>query len=1322
MWQEGATASIDALADPGMDFSLKEIRAAIEMAGSRVSLELSAKMVFNKLELDVAAQLPACIFEATLGEPSPETADAQHQLVSSFLQARKKEPPPKGAGPRGIALKALELMLAPRQRSVLIHFAVDNLFTLAPFTLKAVQADMIYAAGNKSGRLWTDLEIALGENKAPIELLLVAELDPSGAWQFEGRTGPAGVKLSDLLAALEKLFTTGLVLPRALTTLDIVELSLAYNTDTKTSAFSIEVQLSVDETPVDVAVSVCLKSGDASATTIKATIHIGPYEFELKFDQETGSDKKTACEQNKDGDQPVKPGAVPETSSTFVAAFETTDKADFSGLVQSLTTNKEVLDLIPSPLEIGLKNAVFAFRSQTGQPSQYLFGISLDLSGAKLDLSKLPVVGGEFKGSVGLDSLQILVANQEISRSQVGVYNAILAQPAGPSGAAGAAARPEFFLPAPRPNAPAPEKDTIVGRGFNFAAVLNLGPAGTFPLFSGARITEPAPKQTLSTTDKEAPSSGSTPKKPPAVITPVGNAPIPRDTPTSSADDATWFEVQKTLGPVKIEKVGARYRESRVWLLLSGSLSAGPITLELQGLGLGFKLTELDAPEFSLDGLGLSYASGPLQISGAFLKSPMKDAQGNAILDHNRKPMVEYAGVVKVQAQAFSIVAMGAYGTMEDGTPTLFIYGVMSAAAGKGITLGPITITALALGFGINRSVVIPLVGGVKDFPLVKMVMGPDPDHQSSVALPAPSSPAEALAQLSSALRAQQGQFFGAIGLQFTLFQTIDCFALAIVQGGNDLEISILGVGRYKKPMCAIEIDILIDLKPAAGVLKVDAILTNSWVLDKNCALTGNFALYMWFDGEHKGDFVISLGGYHPSFVVPAHYPVVPRLALNWQINSEVSAKGEFYFAITPSSFMAGGRLEACYRSGDVGADFVAEFDILIQWKPLHYSVHVGIRISAYVNLGFLGSPRFEVSVDLLLQGPPMYGTARVGIGPVDVTIEFGAPPIIPPTLEAWPEFGRSFLDRTNADGTAADADDISETGKWERAILPDKPIRGPILHQLLLVKGQIAKAGAQQQPPGKSGAAELWMVRGDELELCVTAVIPATTLQWGKSSAPRLIELPIPPDDAWSGTPLTVDHPMDLGVRPAKDGTLGIRLMRQRDVDTPIRIAVLRKVTLGSGQTVWEDDSSTWAFERDRSAAVPAAIWGNPLEPDDAMTPSAETIRNCLTGLRHIKPPVAHSRGDAVGPIKSKDLRWDDLVRKTVGLDTNEQPGPTERNERPHLKRILEGAADRRQRIASALKAAGFEEAADFQPAGATFRPLYAAPLAAAATMETPK
>ena len=52
----------------------------------------------------------------------------------------------------------------------------------------------------------------------------------------------------------------------------------------------------------------------------------------------------------------------------------------------------------------------------------------------------------------------------------------------------------------------------------------------------------------------------------------------------------------------------------------------------------------------------------------------------------------------------------------------------------------------------------------------------------------------------------------------------------------------------------------------------------SSFLLDPACHLTGGFAFCLWFgDNPHAGDFVVTIGGYHPAFAPPSYYPVVPR-------------------------------------------------------------------------------------------------------------------------------------------------------------------------------------------------------------------------------------------------------------------------------------------------------------------------------------------------------------------------------------------------------------------------------------------------------------
>ena len=77
------------------------------------------------------------------------------------------------------------------------------------------------------------------------------------------------------------------------------------------------------------------------------------------------------------------------------------------------------------------------------------------------------------------------------------------------------------------------------------------------------------------------------------------------------------------------------------------------------------------------------------------------------------------------------------------------------------------------------------------------------------------------------------GQQFACAGVRFTIAGTIDCFALMVVQwGDNKIEISLLGLARFRQPrdttaraICYVELQILMTIKPSEGTFKLQALL-----------------------------------------------------------------------------------------------------------------------------------------------------------------------------------------------------------------------------------------------------------------------------------------------------------------------------------------------------------------------------------------------------------------------------------------------------------------------------------------------------------------
>lgn len=105
-----------------------------------------------------------------------------------------------------------------------------------------------------------------------------------------------------------------------------------------------------------------------------------------------------------------------------------------------------------------------------------------------------------------------------------------------------------------------------------------------------------------------------------------------------------------------------------------------------------------------------------------------------------------------------------------------------------------------------------------------------------------------------------------------------------------------------------------------------------SYILDPSCHLTGGFAFAAWPSGPYEGDFVLTIGGYGPSFSPPSHYPTAPeRLEIAWQYDSDLSITGQAYFALTPAVLMGGARLDARLDKGWVTAGFSVYTNFFVQ-------------------------------------------------------------------------------------------------------------------------------------------------------------------------------------------------------------------------------------------------------------------------------------------------------------------------------------------------------------------------------------------------------
>jgi hypothetical protein len=499
-----------------------------------------------------------------------------------------------------------------------------------------------------------------------------------------------------------------------------------------------------------------------------------------------------------------------------------------------------------------------------------------------------------------------------------------------------------------------------------------------------------------------------------------------------SGEPRLRIQVRKTFGPLHIEEIDILYREAppgpgEVGLGLDASLALAGLKVQADDLTL---FVPLDAPgnlarwKLDLSGLSVSLSTSSVSISGGLLKT---QAAGT----------IEYRGSLAIEVAGYGLSALGAYARPTDSQgayTSLFVFLAISAPLG-----GPpyLFITGVAGGVGVNRRLLTPRdPAAVPSFPLVQAMDGP-----------AASDPMQQLQRIGDDIPPSRGAFWLAAGVRFSTFELLRTTALLTVSLDRGVEVTLMGLMRLNLPPAEDATIISLELALAAKystvdqVLSVQAALTsNSWLLSRDCRLTGGFAFVVWFN---RPEVLLTVGGYSSKFQVPEHYPNVPRVGFHWNVAEGIVIKGEQFFALTHSAAMVGGALEASYNVAPIHVWFSAGLDIVIWWDPFHYAVGAHIEIGAEVKvegeiLGIkvsLPPLRITVGAWLELEGPPLRGMVLIDLGIAKFPFPFGEKQVQP--FLSWDAARDKYLGVGSAASIAAGAaaakgqPDGSEAAPW---------------------------------------------------------------------------------------------------------------------------------------------------------------------------------------------------------------------------------------------------------------------------------------------------
>lgn len=649
-------------------------------------------------------------------------------------------------------------------------------------------------------------------------------------------------------------------------------------------------------------------------------------------------------------------GTIEIGSLEFLLLFNTQDETDLFMAVYSHKGDQEAVNLydlvqsispglakiIPSSLAIDLKDVIFAYYNiTTGQTPAKKWTIAMDLS-ATFNLSDIPLIGEVLPAdqSVGFKNLKVQYSNNAFTGPEAVRINDLL-------------------------TTYAPDAQPLQAEGFpsgvNAVAEMQFG---TVTSTLGLDMTGNA-------------SQGPQPM-------PQTQAPA-----TQRFSNAKWFSLQRAIGPIYFSRVGVDFTNGTLFFLLDANFEIAGLKLSLMGAGFGSPLTKFDL-QFTLSGIGIEYSAPGIDIGGGLLVVDPPTTEGVSF---------QFDGDVIIKVGKLGIAAIGSYAQFTNGQPSLFVY------ANVELPIGPIPeffITGLGAGFGYNRDVIIPTMDEVLDFPLIA-ISNRDPKmptDMGSVLAIMEGQKAGPSGKTKKWISPRLGQYWLAFGIQFNTYMILQSNAMIVAKFGEELELALIGISKMQLPQVGsnpyvfVELMLVVDWKPSEGFFGLSAQLSkNSFVIDPNCHLTGGFAFFIWYSGPNAGQFVVTLGGYHPQFQVPAFYPKVPRLGINWQISSLLSITGNAYFALTPSAVMAGGGLSMNFHDGDLKAWFTAQANMLITFNPFYFVVDISLSVGVSYKLNLLFTTvniSVSLGASLKLWGPGVGGSVYVDFYIFGFTIGFG--------------------------------------------------------------------------------------------------------------------------------------------------------------------------------------------------------------------------------------------------------------------------------------------------------------------------------------------
>jgi hypothetical protein len=404
----------------------------------------------------------------------------------------------------------------------------------------------------------------------------------------------------------------------------------------------------------------------------------------------------------------------------------------------------------------------------------------------------------------------------------------------------------------------------------------------------------------------------------------------------------------------------------------------GPLKAVVENVGLG---ADMYLREGNLGPLDMDVGFKPPNGVGLSVDAGIVRGGGYLYFDFEKE---EYAGALELVFSGFiTLKAIGLITTkMQDRSKGFSLLIIITAEFGTGFQLG-FGFVLLGVGglLGLNRTMKLEALGqGIRTGTAQNILFPQD------VVANAP----KIISDLRAIFPPENDRFLigpmAKIGWGTPSLITLTLGIIIEIPGN----IGILGILKValpteEAPLVLLQVSFIGAIEFDKDRIWFFATLFGSRVLF--FTLEGEMGLLMAFGKD--ANFVLSVGGFHPSFTPPPlPFPSPQRIAFDIANTPAYKIRVEGYFAVTSNTVQFGAKAQLQLGLSSFGISGHIAFDALFQFSPFYFI----IGISASVSLKAFGVGLFSIRLSFELSGPEPWrakGSGSISILFFEISADF---------------------------------------------------------------------------------------------------------------------------------------------------------------------------------------------------------------------------------------------------------------------------------------------------------------------------------------------